>query len=204
MKKIIKTLSGVAAFSLATSAALAATVVTTQAASETSPGTVVTTTAAPSATTPGATVITTTTTPSRPPGAPIPTTNSGTAPVAAPIVTNVVKSSNHGYILAQGTINQPYGNNPYRTLTITTSACDSGFDPHISMALGGVAGWADHTIAEVWAVPTSVIKYDGSAYNVNYRAEARYYNGSWAWSSNVYIDWKLFCIPANSFSYTPH
>jgi hypothetical protein len=130
--------------------------------------------------------------------------STGTAPAKAPEPVKMTPSSNHGYIAAQGTINQPYGANPYRTLVITVSKCDTGYSPYVSMGIGGVAGWLNHTIAEAWAVPTNNIKWDGNAYNVQYRAEARFYNGGWAWSSNVYITWVLYCIPTDSFTYTPH
>ncbi|MES2217698.1 MAG: hypothetical protein V4501_04725 [Pseudomonadota bacterium] len=133
-----------------------------------------------------------------------------TAPTTGPapeVVTEpemIKPSSNHGYVLAQGTINQPYGSNPYRTLSVTVSPCDAGYSPHVAMAIGGIAGWNSHTVAEAWAVPTSAIRRDGSTYSVNYRAESRFYNGNWAWSSNVYVTWTLYCIPTDSFTYTPH
>jgi hypothetical protein len=125
-------------------------------------------------------------------------------PAAAPEPMAIKPSSNHGYVLAQGTINQPYGANPYRTLTVTVSPCDSGYSPYVSMSIGGIAGWASHTVAESWAVPTSMIKRIADSYVVNYRAETRFYNGSWAWSSNVYVTWTMYCIPTDSFTYTPH
>ena len=126
------------------------------------------------------------------------------APVKIADPVKINRSSNHGYVLAQGTINQPYGANPYRNLVVTVNQCDTGYTPHVSMAIGGIAGWQNHTIAEAWAVPTNVIKWDGNAYSVQYRAEARFYNGGWAWSSNIYINWVLYCLPTDSFTYTPH
>jgi hypothetical protein len=138
------------------------------------------------------------------PASAAPTNDGSLAPVAVTDPQMIKPSSNHGYVLAQGTINQPYGSNPYRTLSVTVSPCDSGYSPHISMSIGGIAGWSSHTVAEAWAVPTSAIKRDGAAYTVNYRAESRYYNGSWAWSSNVYVTWTMYCIPTDSFTYTPH
>lgn len=130
--------------------------------------------------------------------------NEGPAPAAVKDPDTIKPSTDHGYVLAQGTINQPYGANPYRTLTITVSPCDTGFSPYVSMAIGGIAGWNSHTVAEAWAVPTAAIKREGATYTVNYRAESRFYNGNWAWSSNVFVTWTLYCIPTDSFTYTPH
>jgi hypothetical protein len=135
-----------------------------------------------------------------------PTAAAEGAPAPAPIKDpdTIKTGGGHGYVLAQGTINQPYGANPYRTLTVTVDACDTGYSPYVSMAIGGIAGWNSHTVAEAWAVPTSAIKREGATYVVNYRGESRFYNGSWAWSSNVYVTWTFYCIPTDSFTYTPH
>jgi hypothetical protein len=213
MRTEFKLLSAAILSSLMTTSYAAPAATTTVVSTQTTTvpaGTPASTTSTPAAAPKTVIITTTTKTPavnadgSVPMQAPTATTEAIPTPVAVRDPDTIKPSTEHGYVLAQGSINQPYGANPYRTLSVTVSPCDTGFSPYVSMAIGGIAGWNSHTVAEAWAVPTSAIKRDGGTYTVNYRAESRFYNGNWAWSSNVYVTWTLYCIPTDSFTYTPH